>query len=145
MLIAELTEGLNFNDLIAQHLNNIDELILIPHLALHLIPFASLPIAESQYLGDKFFIRYVPSCQILEFCHNGPSVSSLMNYGIVEDATEDLPYASWEGERLATLYNIPNNQRLKGSQEASVSNYRQLIQLNLSLTLIIGQLSPVPG
>ncbi|MBN3927969.1 MAG: CHAT domain-containing protein [Nostoc sp. NMS4] len=127
-LIAELAEVLKLNDLIAQHLKNIDELILVPHLALHQIPFAALPIAESQYLGDKFFIRYVPSCQILEFCHNRPSVSSLMNYGIVEDATEDLPYASWEGEQLANLYDIPDNQRLKGSQEASVSNYRQLIQ-----------------
>ncbi|MEH1945319.1 MAG: CHAT domain-containing tetratricopeptide repeat protein [Nostoc sp.] len=127
-LIAELAEVLKLNDLIAQHLKNIDELILVPHLALHLIPFAALPIASSQYLGDKFLIRYVPSCQILEFCHNRPSVSSLMNYGIVEDATEDLPYASWEGEQLANLYNIPDNQRLKGSQEASVSNYRQLIQ-----------------
>lgn len=127
-LIAEIAEVLKLDDLIAKHLKNIDELILIPHLALHQIPFAALPIAESQYLGDKFLIRYVPSCQILEFCHNRPSVSSLMNYGIVEDATEDLPYASWEGEQLATLYNIPNNQRLKGSQQASVSNYRQLIQ-----------------
>lgn len=127
-LIAELAEVLKLNDLIAQHLKNIDELILVPHLALHQIPFAALPIAESQYLGDKFLIRYVPSCQILEFCHNRPSVSSLMNYGIVEDATEDLPYASWEGGQLANLYDIPDNQRLKGSQEASVSNYRQLIQ-----------------
>ncbi|MEH1861886.1 MAG: CHAT domain-containing tetratricopeptide repeat protein [Nostoc sp.] len=127
-LIAELAEVLKLNDLIAQHLKNIDELILVPHLALHQISFAALPIASSQYLGDKFLIRYVPSCQILEFCHNRPSVSSLMNYGIVEDATEDLPYASWEGEQLANLYDIPDNQRLKGSQEASVSNYRQLIQ-----------------
>ncbi|MHC5763533.1 CHAT domain-containing protein, partial [Nostoc sp.] len=120
-LIAELAEVLKLDDLIAQHLKNIDELILVPHLALHQIPFAALPIAESQYLGDKFLIRYVPSCQILEFCHNRPSVSSLMNYGIVEDGTEDLPYASWEGGQLANLYDIPDNQRLKGSQEASVS------------------------
>ncbi|WP_084227162.1 CHAT domain-containing tetratricopeptide repeat protein [Nostoc sp. KVJ20] len=127
-LTAELAKVLEFNDLIAQHLKNIDELILVPHLALHQIPFAALPIAETQYLGDKFLIRYVPSCQILEFCHNRPSVSSLMNYGIVEDATEDLPYASWEGEQVANLYDISDNQRLKGSQEASVSNYRQLIQ-----------------
>ncbi|BAZ33487.1 TPR repeat-containing protein (plasmid) [Cylindrospermum sp. NIES-4074] len=128
LLTAELAEVLKLNNLIAQHLKNIDELILIPHLALHQIPFAALPIAESQYLGDKFFIRYVPSCQILEFCHNRPSVGSHLKYGSVEDATEDLPYASWEGEQLATLYNIPNHQRLKGSQQASVSNYRKLLQ-----------------
>ncbi len=128
LLLAELAKVLKLDNLIAQHLRNIDELILIPHLALHQIPFAALPIAESQYLGDKFFIRYVPSCQILEFCYNRPSVLSLMNYGIVEDATEDLPYASWEGEQLATLYNVPKVQHLKGSQQASIGNYRKLLQ-----------------
>ncbi|MBD2695066.1 CHAT domain-containing protein [Anabaena catenula] len=124
----ELAEVLRLNDLITQHLKNIDELIIIPHLALHQIPFAALPIGESQYLGDKFLIRYVPSCQILEFCYNRTSINSNLKYGIVEDATEDLPYANWEGEQLATLYDIPNHQHLKGSQEASVSNYRQLLQ-----------------
>jgi len=127
-LIAKLAEFLKLNDLITQHLKSIEELIFIPHLGLHQIPFSALPIAESQYLGDKFLIRYVPSCQILEFCHNRPTIGSYLNYGIVEDATEDLPYASWEGEQLATLYNIPNHQHLKGSQQASVSNYRELLQ-----------------
>ncbi|MGB3207839.1 MAG: CHAT domain-containing protein [Crinalium sp.] len=127
-LTAKLAEILKLNDLIAQHLKSIEELILIPHLALHQIPFAALPITESQYLGDKFLIRYVPSCQILEFCHNRATTGSYLDYGIVEDATEDLPYASWEGEQLATLYNIPNHLRLKGNQQASVSNYRKLLQ-----------------
>lgn len=125
---TELAQALKLNELIVQYLNNISELIFIPHLALHQIPFSALPIGENQYLGDKFLIRYVPSCQILEFCHNRTSTVSHLNYGIVEDATEDLPYASWEGEQLAILYDIPNNQHLKGSQQASVSNYRQLIQ-----------------
>lgn len=128
LLTSELAEVLNLNDLIAQYLQNISELIVIPHLALHQIPFAALPIAESQYLGDKFLIRYVPSCQILEFCHNRTSIDSNLKYGIVEDATEDLPYANWEGEQLVTLYDIPNHQHLKGSQQASVSGYRELLQ-----------------
>ncbi len=128
LLTSELAKVLKLNNLIAQQLKNIDELIIIPHLALHQIPFAALPIGESQYLGDNFLIRYLPSCQILEFCHNRPSINSNLKYGIVEDATGDLPYASWEGEQLATLYDIPNHQHLKGSQEASVSNYRQLLQ-----------------
>jgi|JFJP01.1.fsa_nt_gi Uncharacterized protein conserved in bacteria len=127
-LTIELAELLELNDLIARHLKNISELIIIPHQALHQIPFAALPIAENQYLGDKFLIRYVPSCKILEFCHNRPSINPIINYGIVEDATEDLPYANWEGEKLATLYNIPNHQHLKGRQQASISNYRKLLQ-----------------
>ncbi len=127
-LTTKLAEFLKLNDLIAGHLKSIEELIIIPHLGLHQIPFSALPIAESQYFGDKFLIRYVPSCQILEFCHNRSTSGSYLDYGIVEDATEDLPYASWEGEQLATLYNIPNHLRLKGNQQASVSNYRELLQ-----------------
>lgn len=44
----------------------------------------------------------------------------------MEDATEDLPYASFEGEQIAQLYNIPENRRLKGRTQATVSNYKQL-------------------
>jgi CHAT domain-containing protein len=128
LLTAKLAELLKLNDLIAQHLKSIEELIIIPHLGLHQIPFAALLITESQYFGDKFLIRYVPSCQILEFCHNRATTGSYLDYGIVEDATEDLPYASWEGEQLATLYDIPNHLHLKGNQQASVSNYRELLQ-----------------
>ncbi|AFZ11640.1 Tetratricopeptide TPR_1 repeat-containing protein [Crinalium epipsammum PCC 9333] len=128
LLAAKLAEFLKLNNLIAQHLKSIEELIIIPHIGLHQIPFSALPIAENQYLGDKFLIRYVPSCQILEFCHNRSTSGSYLDYGIVEDATEDLPYASWEGEQLATLYDIPNHLHLKGNQQASVSNYRNLLQ-----------------
>jgi len=127
-ITAELAQALRLNDLIAQHLLGISELIIVPHLALHQIPFAALPIKDSQYLGDKFLIRYIPSCQVLEFCHQRPSAGSHLNYGTVEDATEDLPYACFEGEQLTALYNIPANQRLKGRQQAIVSNYRKLVQ-----------------
>lgn len=125
---AELAKALQLKDIITQHLKEISEIIIVPHLALHYIPFAALPIGEGEYLGDKFLLRCIPSCQILEFCQNRPSVGTLLNYGTVEDATEDLPYASFEGEQLANLYNIPNNQRLKGSQQAKVSKYRELLQ-----------------
>jgi CHAT domain-containing protein len=62
----------------------------------------------------------------LEFCTNRPQLRSHLNYGTVEDATEDLPCASFEGEKIAQLYNIPEDRRLKGRTQATVSNYRQL-------------------
>jgi CHAT domain-containing protein len=91
------------------------ELILVPHLLLHQIPFAALPVQhpEYRYLGDKFLIRYTPSCQVLEFCKQRGEVTENLTYGTVEDATNDLPFASFEGEQIAQLYQIPRKRRLR--------------------------------
>ncbi|MEW6499655.1 MAG: CHAT domain-containing protein, partial [Cyanobacteriota bacterium] len=91
----------------------------------------ALPIQDTEhsYLGDKFLIRYVPSCQVLEFCQdreNRHPIGDFFNYGIVADATEDLPCASFEAEQIAYLFNIPESQHLKGRSQATKSNYRQL-------------------
>jgi CHAT domain-containing protein len=126
--LTELAQRLQVDRLIAQHLSGIEELILVPHLYLHQIPFAALPLGNSQYLGDKFLIRYIPSCKILEFCSNRPQLGSQLIYGVVEDATEDLPCASFEGEQIARLYNIPDSLRLKGRSQATISHYRRLLQ-----------------
>jgi CHAT domain-containing protein len=127
-MLTELAQQLNLNDLILWHLEGISELIIVPHFALHQIPFAALPIGDNRYLGDKFLIRYAPSCQVLEFCQQRPSPGNNLKCGTIEDATGDLPCASFEGEQLAVLYSIPDNRRLKGRHQATVSNYRELAQ-----------------
>jgi CHAT domain-containing protein/tetratricopeptide (TPR) repeat protein len=128
-ILSELAQRLQLPELISQHLAGIEELILVPHLLLHQIPFAALPIGNNQYLGDKFLIRYTPSCQIWEFCQQRDKIESCdQSYGTVEDATDDLPCASFEGEQLAKLYNIPHSQRLRGSNQATKAKYRQLAE-----------------
>ncbi len=124
--LSKLAQRLHISDLISQHLEGITELILVPHLALHQIPLAALPIENGQYLGDKFLIRYTPSCQVLEFCKERGEIPDRLSYGIVEDATEDLPFASFEGDRIAQLYNIPERDRLRGRSQCTKSRYRQL-------------------
>lgn len=120
-LLSELAGRLRLDDLIAQHLDGIEELILVPHRFLHQIPFTALPIQYPQncYLGDEFLIRYTPSCQVLEFCKQRGEVKDSFTYGIVEDATDDLHLASYEGEQIANLYSIPNDRRLRGSSQAT--------------------------
>ncbi|MEH2452688.1 CHAT domain-containing protein [Nostoc sp.] len=130
-ILRELAERLQIPKLISQHLEGIEELILVPHLLLHQIPFAALPTGEYQeYLGDKFLIRYTPSCQILEFCQQRPSVETLyansLEYGTVEDTKDDLPLTRFEGEQIAELFNIPQEKRLIGTSQGTCNNYRQL-------------------
>lgn len=124
--LTELAQRLQLSELISQHLESIKELILVPYLFLHQIPFAALPVGDGQYLADKFLIRYTPNCQVLEFCQQRPHLGDFLTYGTVEDATEDLPCAGFEGEQIARLYNIPEHQRLKGKSQATVKNYREL-------------------
>jgi len=60
--LTELAQRLQLTDLVAKYLDGIEELIIVPHLLLHQIPFAALPIQdlEHRYLGGKFLIRYTP-------------------------------------------------------------------------------------
>ncbi|MEQ8539329.1 MAG: tetratricopeptide repeat protein [Coleofasciculus sp. D1-CHI-01] len=137
--LSELSQRLQLTELMTNHLQGINELIIIPHLLLHQIPFAALPILNSSpnsnkgeirtYFGDRFLIRYTPSCQILTFCQQRRDRERFCatQYGTVEDATDDLPFASFEGEQIARLHNIPDNLRLKGKTQATVKNYRQLV------------------
>jgi tetratricopeptide (TPR) repeat protein len=157
--LLELANRLQINQLISQHLNGIKELIIIPHLYLHQIPFAALPLndvpipqsdtasgqaripkrqtprskTESQtspqqqpeYLSDRFRLRIVPSCQILNFCHQRGNLKPV-TMGIVQYDPGDLVFTGYECQTLATMHQVDKNYRLQ-SQEATINNYHKLL------------------
>ncbi|MFK0732387.1 MAG: CHAT domain-containing protein [Gloeotrichia echinulata HAB0833] len=59
---------LHIDEIINYLPSNCDQLILIPHRFLHLIPLHALPLSENSHLLDRFSrgVRYVPSCQLLQ-------------------------------------------------------------------------------
>ena len=137
--LAQLADNLNLFELVKNYLQDIQELIIIPHFYLHSIPFSALPINSSseetvednlqELLGERFRLRILPSAQILQFCHQRDSESiSTVDYGTIEDADNSLPYSQFEGEQIAQIFNIPTTNRLKGRTQATVKNYRQLIE-----------------
>lgn len=156
--LAEVANRLQINQLIEQHLNGIKELIIIPHLYLHQIPFAALPLnnilipysdttsvqtrgssldmsepidaldtpsQQPEYLSDKFRIRIVPSCQILNFCHQRGNLKPA-TMGIVENTRGDLVFTGYECETLATMHKVTPASRLQYEQ-ATISNYQNLL------------------
>ncbi|MCT7964379.1 CHAT domain-containing protein [Laspinema sp. D1] len=134
--LAEIARRLELNRLIKEHLQDIEELVIVPHLFLHQIPFVALPIhlpsptgrgvGGEGFLGDKFRIRYAPSLQVLGFCHHRGQVS-ISNYGTAENATDDLPFSGFEGSKVAELFKIDPQRRLIGAA-ATRQNYRELLQ-----------------
>jgi CHAT domain-containing protein len=144
--LQELAEKLQLSTLINEEVfQNIDELIIVPHLLLHFIPFAALPVnnGQTQYLGERFTLRIIPSARILDYCHQRSVTphSQTINYhplpllsqpnlpstmGTVEDATSDLPFASFLGDELAKLLNISSDRRLR-QQQATPDEYRELL------------------
>ncbi len=129
-LLQQLAEKLQLTTLVKNYLSDIEELIIIPHLFWHQIPFAALPLTFptqylTEYLADCFYLRYIPSCQILQYCQQRPPLAKI-NYGTVEDADDTLQCALFEGEKIAKIYNIPDHQRLKGRKRATIHNFRQL-------------------
>ncbi len=124
--LQELAARLQFDTLIQQHLQGITELILIPHLFLHQIPFDLLPTAQGQLLGDRFRLQFVPSTKILGLCQerSQPTPDTL---GIVENTTEDLPYTPLECEWVAQTWNVPRQRRLQG-RTVTPDSYLQLLK-----------------
>ena len=52
--LAQLVQRLGLHDLIETHLQGITDLVIIPHLLLHQIPFAALPVFDPQQYQTAF-------------------------------------------------------------------------------------------
>ncbi|MGK7921758.1 MAG: CHAT domain-containing protein [Trichodesmium sp.] len=127
--LSELANKLGINQLI-QQLNQIQELIIVPHLYLHQIPFAPLPLItekETKYLCDYCRLRVVPSCQILSYCLERTLDSNPPKMGIVETAVDNKFYTRYECENIANMHLISPQKRLQYRQ-ATTNNYQKFIQ-----------------
>ena len=132
--LQTLADRLDLNTLTQTHLDQIQELIIIPHFLLHQIPLAALPI-DDHYLGDQYRLRIVPSAQILKYCQDrennnphAPFVPS-RNLGTVEAAGSQsdisLSIVNLGFEPIAQSLGIPKTQRIQGEQ-ATRDRYHHL-------------------
>jgi CHAT domain-containing protein/HEAT repeat protein len=87
----------------------VKRLRIIPHRALHLIPFAALYGADDHgrrhYLIDDYQIEYAPSATILRICQerqNGRDISPSLT--VVADPSGDLPFANYEAEQVIRYF-----------------------------------------
>jgi CHAT domain-containing protein len=129
-VLAELATRLQLDTLIGK-LEGISELKIVPHLHLHQIPFAAMPITDGDrtiYLGEKFTIDYTPSCQILKYCHDrSPLDRDRTQHGTIENADGTLPGAEFEGAFVANLFKLNDRYRLQGRSQATIAGFQSLM------------------
>jgi CHAT domain-containing protein/tetratricopeptide (TPR) repeat protein len=147
-MLAELSQRLELDRLIAEHLDGIQELLIIPHLGLHCCPFAALPISGGEgYLGDRFRIKIAPSCQVLDLSRqvregrsqtvsNLPTLSTSTTFGLAESSRPESILAGYECEALAEQFRVPESHYLKG-ENLSCDRYKKF--LNEVQVLYCGQ------
>ncbi|MEL6929523.1 MAG: CHAT domain-containing tetratricopeptide repeat protein [Cyanobacteria bacterium J06600_6] len=124
--LKKLALKLDLDGLVRDCLQDLTDLIIIPHQLLHLMPFAALPLAGDKYLGDLFTIQVSPNCQILEFLQGREQPKYPFSYGTVIHSQSGLPSSLDEEKLIAGLYNIPENLRIKG-KAATKENYYDLL------------------
>ncbi len=118
-LNAQLKESLT--ELTAH--NKYQEIILIPHVAWHLLPIHLVKI-ENEALAIHYPLHYLPSMQILRLISERPPASQDKGC-IIANPTQDLAGAEQESQ---TVYKIRGHtDQLIARQEAKLSTVRQVL------------------
>jgi len=107
--LAEILHIEEVEEVIKSLPKSCSRLILIPHRYLHLFPLHALPLADREFLGDKFSqgVSYTPSCQLLQQLQkrSRPNFESLF---AVQNPTEDLVYTDLEVQVIKSYFQSTN-------------------------------------
>ncbi|MGB5959731.1 MAG: CHAT domain-containing protein [Coleofasciculaceae cyanobacterium] len=100
-----LAKILHIDEIIQGIPRKCDRLILIPHRYLHLFPIHALPLANGDYLCDRFprGVGYAPSCQLLQLTQKRDR-SDFSNLFAIQNPTEDLLYTNLEVEIISSSF-----------------------------------------
>ncbi len=87
-------------------LSNIRNVGIVPHQALHTLPFATIRNADERYLIDRFALFYSPSASLLRYTIKAPEERSALQRVLaignpyIGSEAYNLPFAEKEAERL---------------------------------------------
>lgn len=103
-------------DRIVSYIPNVNQIILIPHKNLHLLPLHALPLNDGSYFLDRFSkgVRYAPNCQVLRLtqCSQKTEFDRFLS---IQNPTEDLIYADLEVQVIRQYFQ-PINKALLGKK-----------------------------
>jgi CHAT domain-containing protein len=112
--LRNLAEILHIDEILSHIPAECNQLILIPHQGMHILPLHALPLGKKNKLGkqttqnyllDKFprGVRYAPSCQLLQLSQNQqrPDFHHLF---AIQNPTDDLLYTNLEVASIGSSF-----------------------------------------
>ncbi|MEM7553350.1 MAG: CHAT domain-containing protein [Cyanobacteria bacterium P01_A01_bin.84] len=140
-LLTQLAQNLQTENIIEQIktiVPDCNQIILVPHRWLHLLPIHAVPLDDGKCLLDLFDygVSYAPSVQLLEFTQKqagkNQEIKQEQSFFAVQNPTEDLEYTDIEVKTIRSQF-TPNDEVLK-TKEATKSalTKERLSKANLS-------------
>ncbi|MBG1262431.1 CHAT domain-containing protein, partial [Nostoc commune] len=125
--LKELASILHIDEILNQIPKHCDQLILIPHRFLHLLPLHALPVnhnaENSRCLLDLFTggVSYAPSCQLLQQVQQRqrPNFQSLF---AIQNPTEDLNYTDLEVQVIQSYFHTSNVLKKTAATLTAINN-----------------------
>ncbi|MGK7881469.1 MAG: CHAT domain-containing protein [Crocosphaera sp.] len=112
--LEELANLLQLKSILEKVPANCNQLILVPHSYLHLLPLNALPIDVDQCLLDKFTdgVRYAPSCQLLQLSQKRSPTDEISGNRVrglfaIQNPTQDLNFANVEVKAIEQYFDNP--------------------------------------
>ncbi|MDD5248141.1 MAG: CHAT domain-containing protein [Rhodocyclaceae bacterium] len=102
------------------------KVVIVPHGALHYLPFAALVAPDGSFLADRYALRFLPSASVLKFLRPASPAGQapLLALGDPDlgDPRYDLHFAEDEARTVAGVF---PGSRLLLRKDASKSNFRK--------------------
>lgn len=104
----------------------VSKIILVPHGALHYVPFTTLVASDGSFLSDRYQMRFLPSASVLKFLRpaspRGQAPLLALGDPDLGDPRYDLRFAEEEAKTVASVY---PGSRVLVRKEASKGNFRK--------------------
>ncbi|MBD2337430.1 CHAT domain-containing protein [Calothrix sp. FACHB-156] len=129
--LQHLAQILHIDDILSSLPKSCQQLVIIPHLFLHLFPLHALPIADSSRLLDRFSkgVRYAPSCQVLQVSQKQKR-SNFTHLFAIQNPTEDLSYSDIEVETIRGIFHPYDDVLVKRAAKKEAINNQQFSTAN---------------
>lgn len=104
-----------------------EQVVVLPHGSLFLVPFAALQAPDGSYLIEHHTLRMAPSIQVLQLTYQ-QHPQAVKTALVVGNPTNDLPAAEKEAKIIARLF---NTRPLLGRRATKAKVVKQMPQANL--------------